>query len=206
MACRVAFWACLVVSLAATTRAQQSNKEVPVPPNGCSTFVVDSGTDEYSYNVTLGVASLNNCSNVTITKYFPDGSCLNGDGSGNELDFSKLSCAKADGNSSQTCTNAFNQAKAERKVALTSMQPGAQIDAGNSCDKASNGYIFVQNSCASNVTVGIVFQHGSYNAALPCIKVAGHSISGIGIAIIVIAIVLVLVCLMAIIACCCCRS
>lgn len=44
-----------------------------------------------------------------ITKYFPDGSCLNGDGSGNELDFSKLSCAKADGNSSQTCTNAFNQ-------------------------------------------------------------------------------------------------
>ena len=49
------------------------------------------------------------------------------------------------------------------------------------------------------------FEHGSYNGA-PCINVAGHSISGIGIAIIVIAAVLVLVCLMAIICCCCCRK
>lgn len=38
----------------------------------CSTFVVDSGTDEYSYNVTLGVASLNNCTNVTCDSEFCD--------------------------------------------------------------------------------------------------------------------------------------
>lgn len=57
-------------------------------------------------------------------------------------------------------------AKAERKVALSSLQKGAQIDAGNSCDKASDGYIFVQNSCASNVTVGIQVRRYSSSAQL----------------------------------------
>ncbi|KAK9834943.1 hypothetical protein WJX84_002783 [Apatococcus fuscideae] len=190
-----AFLVSLLVSWAVSTLGQTQNVQMGVPANACSTFQVDSGNDEYSYNVTLGSKQLASCTNVTITKYFADGACLNGDGNtGNGVNLDQITCsAKADGNSSTTCMNAIAQAKSGRTLALSNVTSGAEIDSGDSCTKDNLGYVYVQNSCSQNITVDLQFNHGPYSAVLPCAQVAGHSISGIGIAIIVIAAVLVLV-------------
>ncbi len=59
-------------------------------------------------------------------------------------------------------------AQGDRKVTLTNLSNGSVIDSGNSCDKASDGYVFVQNGCTAPVTVGIQVRFAIPVWLLPC--------------------------------------
>ena len=61
------------------------------------------------------------------------------------------------GTASWFMTMAFagRAAKQDRKVNVSSLAQGAVIDTGNSCDTQTDGYLYIQNSCPTNVTVGI---------------------------------------------------